>query len=85
MAAAANPVRARCAARSSTVAPLDPERLPPEGVSFNWDSGALAYNVGGTGAVLHLTPADAWTLAQGLLRYVARSAAVDLEQPHGTA
>ncbi len=69
----------------SSIAPLDPDRLPPEGISFNWDSGALAYNVDGRGAVLHLTPADAWTLAQGLLRYVALSSAVDLEQPHGTA
>lgn len=69
----------------STVAPLDPERLPPEGVSFNHDTGALAYNVDGRGAVLHLTPADAWTLAQGLARYVVRSAAVDLQQPHGSA
>ena len=56
----------------SEIHPLDPARLPPEGLTFNNDTGWVSYNVGGTGATIRLTPADAYTLAQALFLFASR-------------
>jgi hypothetical protein len=42
------------------------------GLSFNWESGALSYNLDGEGALIRLTPDDALMLARWLLEYAKR-------------
>jgi len=46
----------------STIAGLDAEALPPEGLSVNVDSGELSYCVDGQGATIRLTVDDALTV-----------------------
>jgi hypothetical protein len=56
-------------AEISTIEGLDPDALPPEGLSFNYEAGVLSYNVNGEGALIRLTPDDALLLARWLLEY----------------